>query len=76
MTSIPDPHSPDASTVCHVADEAALTSAVTSALVATVAANLDPSGKPRPDLVDKMLAFTADLAKGVRTARATAKAAI
>ena len=49
---------------------------VGSALVATVAANLDASGKPRADLVDKMLAFTADLAKGVRTARATAKAAI
>ena len=50
---------------------------VGSALVSTVAANLDADGKPRPGLVDKILAFTTDLARGVRSARvARSQAAI
>jgi tryptophan synthase alpha chain len=50
---------------------------VGSALVATVAANLDTNGAPRPGLVDKILAFTTDLARGVRSARvARSQAAI
>jgi tryptophan synthase alpha chain len=44
---------------------------VGTALVATVAAHLDSNGAPRPGLVDKVLAFAADLARGVRAARAT-----
>jgi len=44
---------------------------VGTALVATVAANLDSNGAPKPGLVDKVLAFAADLARGVRGARAT-----
>jgi tryptophan synthase alpha chain len=43
---------------------------VGTALVATVAAHLDSHGAPRPGLVDKVLAFAADLARGVRAARA------
>ncbi|MGE5539186.1 MAG: tryptophan synthase subunit alpha [Gemmatimonas sp.] len=42
---------------------------VGSALVSTIAANLDSAGKPMPGLVDKVLAFAADLARGVRSAR-------
>jgi len=34
MTSIPDPHSPEASTVCHVADEAALATVAKSLVAA------------------------------------------
>lgn len=50
---------------------------VGSALVSTVAANLDANGAPRPGLVDKILAFTTDLARGVRSARvARSQAAI
>ena len=50
---------------------------VGSALVSTVAANLDANGAPRPGLVDKILAFTTDLACGVRSARvARSQAAI
>jgi tryptophan synthase alpha chain len=49
---------------------------VGTALVATVAANLDSNGAPRPGLVDKVLAFAADLARGVRGARASRQAAI
>jgi tryptophan synthase alpha chain len=49
---------------------------VGTALVATVAANLDSDGAPRPGLVDKVLAFAADLSRGVRGARATRQAAI
>ena len=32
-------------------------------------ANLDSAGKPLPGLVDKVLTFAADLARGVRSAR-------
>jgi tryptophan synthase alpha chain len=49
---------------------------VGTALVATVAANLDSNGAPRPGLVDRVLAFAADLARGVRGARASRQAAI
>jgi tryptophan synthase alpha chain len=49
---------------------------VGSALVSTVADNLDADGKPRAGLVDKVLTFTADLARGVRSARVASKAAI
>ena len=50
---------------------------VGSALVSTVAANLDANGAPRPGLVDEILAFTTDLARGVRSARvARSQAAI
>ena len=48
---------------------------VGSALVSTAAANLDANGAPHPGLVEKILAFTTDLARGVhsaRTARSTA----
>jgi tryptophan synthase alpha chain len=44
---------------------------VGTALVATVAANLDSAGAPRPGLVDKVLAFAADLSSGLRKARAS-----
>jgi tryptophan synthase alpha chain len=49
---------------------------VGSALVSTIADNLDANGKPRAGLVDKVLTFTADLAHGVRSARVASKAAI
>jgi tryptophan synthase alpha chain len=49
---------------------------VGSALVSTVADNLDAAGRPRAGLVDKVLTFTADLARGVRSARVASKAAI
>lgn len=44
---------------------------VGTALVATIAANLDSGGAPRPDLVQNVLTFAAALAHGVRSARAT-----
>jgi tryptophan synthase alpha chain len=50
---------------------------VGSALVSTVAANLDANGTPRPGLIDKILTFTTDLARGVHSARvARSQAAI
>jgi tryptophan synthase alpha chain len=42
---------------------------VGSALVSSIAANLDSAGKPLPGLTDKVLTFAADLARGVRSAR-------
>ncbi|MFN4088808.1 MAG: tryptophan synthase subunit alpha [Alphaproteobacteria bacterium] len=44
-------------------------SVVGSAIVRRVAANLDPHGRPKPGLVNDVLALVGDLAHGVRTAR-------
>jgi tryptophan synthase alpha chain len=43
---------------------------VGTAVVSTIADNLDGAGAPRQNLVDKVLAFVGDLARGVRRARA------
>jgi tryptophan synthase alpha chain len=43
---------------------------VGSALVATVAANLDDAGRPRPDLVETVTRLVSELSAGVRAARA------
>ncbi|HTZ34656.1 MAG TPA: tryptophan synthase subunit alpha [Stellaceae bacterium] len=54
-----------AAEVARAADAAA----VGTALVDRLAQNLDPAGKPKPGLVDAVLADIAALAKGVRSAR-------
>lgn len=54
-----------AGAVAQVADAAV----VGSAIVQTIADNLDDDGKATPGLVDKVLAFTRELADGVRAAR-------
>ena len=43
---------------------------VASALIDTLAANLDPQGRAKPGAVDKVLAQVRQLAEGVRAARA------
>lgn len=54
-----------AKNVAQVADAAV----VGSALIARLRENLDDDGKPKPDLVDEVLGFVAELADGVRAAR-------
>jgi tryptophan synthase alpha chain len=54
-----------AAEVARAADAAA----VGTALVDRLARNLDPDGKPKPELVDAVLADIAALARGIRTAR-------
>jgi tryptophan synthase alpha chain len=54
-----------AAEVARAADAAA----VGSALVDRLAQNLDPTGKPKPELVDAVLGDIAALAKGIRGAR-------
>ncbi|MBO6783033.1 MAG: tryptophan synthase subunit alpha [Alphaproteobacteria bacterium] len=54
-----------AGAVAEVADAAV----VGSAIVQTIADNLDGDGKATPDLVEKVLSFAAALAKGVHAAR-------
>jgi len=54
-----------AGAIAEVADAAV----VGSAIVQTIADNLDGDGKPIPGLVDKVLAFTRKLADGVRAAK-------
>ncbi len=56
-----------AAAVARAADAAV----VGSALVARLAANLDPSGRPRPGLVDAVLADISALAAGIRRARSS-----
>jgi tryptophan synthase alpha chain len=56
-----------AAEVARAADAAA----VGTALVDRLAQNLDPSGKPKPGLVDAVLADIAALAKGIRRARSS-----
>ena len=54
-----------AGAIAEVADAAV----VGSAIVQTIADNLDSDGKPTPRLVDTVLAFTRKLANGVRAAK-------
>ncbi len=54
-----------AAEIAAVADAAV----VGSALVDRVKANLDPGGRPAPELVDDVLGFVGELAEGVRSAR-------
>ena len=54
-----------AAAVARVADAAV----VGSAIVQTIADNLDENGQPTAQLVDKVLDYTRSLADGVRSAR-------
>jgi tryptophan synthase alpha chain len=57
-----------AAAVARVADAAV----VGTALVERVAGGLDESGRPRPGLVDEVLGYVGELARGVRGARSAA----
>ena len=61
-------HPEQAAAVARVADAAV----VGSAIVQTIADNVDANGRPAPQLVDAVLDFTRALADGVRSARPTA----
>ncbi len=54
-----------AGAIAEVADAAV----VGSAIVQTIADNLDDDGRPKPGLVDAVLSFTRELADGVRAAK-------
>jgi tryptophan synthase alpha chain len=52
-----------------VTAEAADAAVVGTSIVVRLADNLDPSGRPRPGLVDDVVSFVRTLAEGVRSAR-------
>jgi tryptophan synthase alpha chain len=55
----------NAADIARIADAAV----VGSAVIDKLAACLDENGKPKPDLLPKVLAFVTELANGVRGAR-------